>query len=238
MEGKKHPLHVILFAILILLLVFSPGCIKLVKQSPGTSSTPSSTQTTLPQSSSQGPTTSANKPASGNASPPGVTQQGANPQGTVNGVETAPYSAEDTQKRAAEQQQKENQAIPSIKAAGLPVTTVYIIDVSAQEKVLVAVLDYEKMIGGISPGYFVVAGVNALSQLASQKTFDVSGVSYVTVALNDDKGRTISESGVPSADLLSFRAGQMTQQQFTKLIASQVEDRFAAFDAMTGKTKK
>ncbi len=134
--------------------------------------------------------------------------------------------------------QKENQYLSVIKASGLPVISVYLIDVSYKDKALVVVMNYEKMIGAISPGYFVAAGIKALSQIALLKTLDLTGITYVTVTLNDAKERTISEAGVRAADMLSYRSAKITQQQFIKLTASKVEDRFAAFDAMTKGAKE
>lgn len=124
-----------------------------------------------------------------------------------------------------------------LKAAGITTQAVYIGDAAGGKKTLVVVIDYSKSLLSSSPGAFITAAVDALIKVAGVKSLDLSGLSYITVALRDSKDRIIMEAGAPAGDADAFRKGQVTQSQFGRKIIIQVMDRFAAFEAMGTSSK-
>lgn len=133
--------------------------------------------------------------------------------------------------QVALERQKEDNAEAVLKAAGLPVLNTFFEPTDAGEKVLVVVLDFDKLPLENAPGAFITAAVQSLVNIASIKTLDISGISYVTVALQDSKERIIIEAGARASDIDALRNGKMTQTQFISKVAAQVVDRFAAWDA-------
>jgi hypothetical protein len=133
--------------------------------------------------------------------------------------------------------QKATQVRSLLQAAGVTAQGVYIEDVGEGKKTLLVVIDYSKLPINSSPGGFITTAVQALIKVAAVKSLDLSGLSYITVALRDSKARIIVEAGVPAGDADAFRKGQIKQSQFVKKIAIKVMDRFAGFEAM-GKSSK
>lgn len=137
--------------------------------------------------------------------------------------------------------QKSTQARAQLQPSGLPVQAVYIETADGGKKVLLIVVDYKQVSSSLSlalsPGAFITVGIQSLIKVAGVKGLDLSGISYITVALRDDKGRIIFSSCAAATDADAFRKGQITQAQFIKKITFKVEDRFAAWDAMTKKSK-
>jgi hypothetical protein len=129
------------------------------------------------------------------------------------------------------EQQREDKAKSVLQTSGLPVLAAFIEPTDAGKKVLVVVLDFNKLALEKSPGAFITAAVQSLVKVAGVKTLDISGISYVTVALQDSKERIIIEAGVQATDIDAFRTSKINQSQFIKRTIVKIEDRFAAWDA-------
>ncbi len=133
-------------------------------------------------------------------------------------------------------QQAVNQRTDKTKAllvsSGLPVTGIYFEPTTQEKQVLLIALDFAKLEVGSKPGSFITSAVQSLVKIAGIKTLDLSGITYVTVVLKDSKGRIIIKAGAQSSDIDAFRTGKIAQKEFIKRSVAQVEDRFAAFDAM------
>jgi len=130
-----------------------------------------------------------------------------------------------------------NQKVTDVKStlisAGLPVTGVYIEPIKDGKKVLLVVVSFDKLNVGSKPGSFIVSSLQSLVKIAMIKTINLSGIDFVTAAIKDSNGRIIVQSGASSSNVDAFRNGKISQSTFIQQTVTQVEDRFAAFDAMT-----
>ena len=128
-------------------------------------------------------------------------------------------------------EQKENKAKTLLISSGLPVAFMFIEQIDKSNQILMVVLNYDKLSVGSSEGAFITAAVQSLVKVAGVKTLDLSGITYVTSALQDSKGNVFFEAAAKAADVDSFRTGKLTQTQLIKRIAAKVTDRFAAWGA-------
>jgi hypothetical protein len=122
---------------------------------------------------------------------------------------------------------KENQFLTQLKAAGIPVNSVYLLDTNKGEPVLL--LDFT--LEGIS-GNFMTSMVRSLTALADNKNLNFAGLNYVTLGLRDSQDRIIFEVTARTTDIDRYRSGKITQKDLLSASAAKVVSRSGASEAL------
>jgi hypothetical protein len=122
---------------------------------------------------------------------------------------------------------KENLFLTQLKAAGIPVSGVHLVDSEKGEPVLL--LDFT--LQGIS-GNFMTSMVNSLLKVAENKDLKFAGLRYLTLGLRDSQDRVLFEVTARTADIDRFRSGQMTQKELLSASAAKIVSRRGVSDAL------
>src|SRR3990170_3564478 len=126
--------------------------------------------------------------------------------------------------------QREEQALKQVQATGLPVGDVHVLETALGEPILTVGLDYERMTSGSDPGQILAEGVQSFVRAVEAKSFDLTGMSYLTMAVRDDGGRVLFAVTAATPDIEAFRTGKITRRQFIAKTAAQFQSREAGLD--------
>ena len=126
--------------------------------------------------------------------------------------------------------EREQQALKQVQATGLPVGEVHVLETALGEPILTVGLDYERMTSGSDPGQMLGEGVQSFVCAVEAKSFDLTGMSYLTMAVRDDGGRVLFAVTAATPDIEAFRTGKITRRQFIAKTAAQFQSREAGLD--------
>jgi|GEM_PF-3068651 len=130
---------------------------------------------------------------------------------------------------------REAQILSQLNKAGIAAGGAYIVDTAMGEQMLALSFPYTGNI--LSSNNILTLTADAMVKLAALQTLDLAGLIYVNTFLTDDKDRILFGVTAKTSDILSYRAGKLTQEQFFARTAARVESRSGAFDATSGGLK-
>lgn len=124
------------------------------------------------------------------------------------------------------------QLTQQIRASGLPVTSVLLVEAPDGQQALVVAMPFDKLVSGLNQGFGVAESVDAYVKLAQLKTLDLKGLGYLTTAVVDEQGRPILSVSAPAGAIDSFRSGTSTRRDLIRAIAFKGESRAGLLDAV------
>lgn len=127
---------------------------------------------------------------------------------------------------------REAQILSQLKKAGINAGGAYIVDTDEGEQMLALSFPFKGNI--LSSSNILTSAADSMVQLASLKTLDLTGLIYLNAFLTDDEDRILFGVTSKTSDILSYRAGKLTQEQFFSRTAAGVESRSGALDANAG----
>ncbi len=132
------------------------------------------------------------------------------------------------------QSRREAQTLTQLQAAGLPVTGAYIVETGDGAPALLLGVSYAELRRGSASGAGLTEGVQALVRVAEVRALDLSGLTYVTVAVRDSQDRTLFGVTGATADVERLRAGQISRRDFIRATAARAESRLGGAEALAG----
>ena len=131
-----------------------------------------------------------------------------------------------------EKSRREEETLAQLQAAGLPVTGAFIVETGGGEPALLLGVSYAQMQRGSISSAGLEEGVQALLRVAETRTVDLTGLTYVTVAVRDSQGRTLFGVTGATADVERLRAGQISRGDFVRATAARAESRLGGAEAL------
>jgi hypothetical protein len=130
---------------------------------------------------------------------------------------------------------REAQIVNQLKTGGITVGGAYVVDTDAGEQMLALNLP---ITGGIlTSTNFINNIADSMVKMAALKTLDLTGLAYVNMFISDDQDRILFGVTARTVDILNYRNGKITLEQFFATTAASVESRSGALEAVSGGLK-
>ena len=130
---------------------------------------------------------------------------------------------------------REAQILSQLKKAGITAGGAYIVDTDKGEQMLALSFPFTGNI--LNSSNILSATADAMVKTAMLQTLDLTGLVYVNTFITDEEDRILFGVTAKTSDILNYRAGKLTQEQFFAKTAARVESRSGALDATSGGLK-
>jgi hypothetical protein len=127
---------------------------------------------------------------------------------------------------------REAQIVSQLKTAGITVGGAYIVDTDGGEQMLALNVPLTGSI--LTSTNFINSTADYMVKMAALKTLDLTSMAYVNMFVTDDQDRILFGVTAKTKDILDYRAGKTTLEQFFATTAAAVESRSGALDAARG----